>query len=184
MIASIHHALTAARPSSTPPTCTAGGAERGPGRPSDRGPARQGVPGHEVRQRARPPGRVPRSPRQPQYVRSACEASLKRLNVEVIDLYYQHRVDQKVPIEDTVGEMARAEGAGQDPFPRPVREAAPSTIRARQSDLADHRGADRVSLWSRDAEAECSRRCASWASACRLFAARPRLPDRSVQVAR
>ena len=42
----------------------------------------------------------------PQYVRSACEASLERLGVDVIDLYYQHRVDQKVPIEDTVGEMA------------------------------------------------------------------------------
>src|SRR4051812_26622765 len=41
-----------------------------------------------------------------EYVRSACEASLKRLGVEVIDLYYQHRVDPNVPIEDTVGEMA------------------------------------------------------------------------------
>ena len=40
----------------------------------------------------------------PDYVRSACEASLKRLGVETIDLYYQHRVDAKVPIEDTVGE--------------------------------------------------------------------------------
>src|SRR5439155_17689791 len=43
----------------------------------------------------------------PEYVRSACEASLKRLGVETIDLYYQHRVDVNVPIEDTVGEMAR-----------------------------------------------------------------------------
>ncbi|HEX6741389.1 MAG TPA: aldo/keto reductase, partial [Sphingomicrobium sp.] len=43
----------------------------------------------------------------PDYVRSACEASLRRLGVEVIDLYYQHRVDPDVPIEDTVGEMAR-----------------------------------------------------------------------------
>src|SRR3954451_9168501 len=42
----------------------------------------------------------------PDYVRSACEASLRRLGVEVIDLYYQHRVDPNVPIEDTVGEMA------------------------------------------------------------------------------
>src|SRR5436305_5919570 len=43
----------------------------------------------------------------PDYVRSACEASLRRLGVEVIDLYYQHRVDPNVPIEDTVGAMAR-----------------------------------------------------------------------------
>src|ERR671933_561848 len=43
----------------------------------------------------------------PEYVRSACEASLKSLGVDTIDLYYQHRVDTKVPIEDTVGEMVR-----------------------------------------------------------------------------
>src|ERR1017187_5548827 len=42
----------------------------------------------------------------PEYVRAACEASLKRLNVETIDLYYQHRVDKTVPIEETVGAMA------------------------------------------------------------------------------
>src|SRR5208283_1781637 len=42
----------------------------------------------------------------PEYVRSACEASLKRLNVETIDLYYQHRVDPDTPIEETVGTMA------------------------------------------------------------------------------
>src|SRR5208282_6004684 len=43
----------------------------------------------------------------PEYVRSACEASLRRLNIETIDLYYQHRVDGSVPIEETVGAMAR-----------------------------------------------------------------------------
>src|ERR1051326_5070249 len=48
----------------------------------------------------------------PEYVRSACEASLTRLGVETIDLYYQHRVDQSVPIEDTVGEMARLQQEG------------------------------------------------------------------------
>src|SRR5258705_5121118 len=46
----------------------------------------------------------------PAYVRSACEASLTRLGVETIDLYYQHRVDPIVPIDDTVGEMARLKG--------------------------------------------------------------------------
>src|SRR5512132_556206 len=64
----------------------------------------------------------------PDYVRSACEASLKRLGVEVIDLYYQHRVDPNVPIEDTVGAMKRLVEAGK------VRalglsEAKPETIR-------------------------------------------------------
>ena len=64
----------------------------------------------------------------PEYVIEACEASLKRLNVEVIDLYYQHRVDKTVPIEDTVGAMARLVEQGK------VRalglsEAAPDTIR-------------------------------------------------------
>src|SRR5437764_9397612 len=49
----------------------------------------------------------------PDYVRSACEASLSRLGVEVIDLYYQHRVDANVPIEDTVGEMARLKKEGK-----------------------------------------------------------------------
>ena len=44
----------------------------------------------------------------PEYVVSACEASLKRLGVDVIDLYYQHRIDPTVPIEDTVGAMSRA----------------------------------------------------------------------------
>src|SRR5688572_28298010 len=49
----------------------------------------------------------------PDYVRSACDASLKRLNVDVIDLYYQHRVDPQTPIEDTVGAMAGLVKAGK-----------------------------------------------------------------------
>jgi aryl-alcohol dehydrogenase-like predicted oxidoreductase len=64
----------------------------------------------------------------PEYVREACEASLKRLGVEVIDLYYQHRMDPSVPIEDTVGAMAKLREQGK------VRaiglcEVAPATIR-------------------------------------------------------
>src|SRR5262245_39492753 len=64
----------------------------------------------------------------PEYVRQACDASLRRLGVDVIDLYYQHRVDPKVPIEETVGGMARLVEQGK------VRalglsEAAPATIR-------------------------------------------------------
>src|SRR5260370_22518449 len=55
----------------------------------------------------------------PAYVKAACEASLKRLGVDVIDLYYQHRVDPPVPIEDTVGAMGELVKAGKVPAPGP-----------------------------------------------------------------
>jgi aryl-alcohol dehydrogenase-like predicted oxidoreductase len=64
----------------------------------------------------------------PAYVQQACEASLKRLGVEVIDLYYQHRVDPAVPIEDTVGAMARLVEQGKVRF-LGLSEASPDTIR-------------------------------------------------------
>jgi aryl-alcohol dehydrogenase-like predicted oxidoreductase len=64
----------------------------------------------------------------PEYVPQACNASLKRLGVETIDLYYQHRVDPKVPIEETVGAMARLVDAGKVRF-LGLSEAAPATIR-------------------------------------------------------
>jgi aryl-alcohol dehydrogenase-like predicted oxidoreductase len=64
----------------------------------------------------------------PEYVRQACDASLKRLGVDVIDLYFQHRVDPKVPIEDTVGAMARLVEAGKVRY-LGLSEAAPETIR-------------------------------------------------------
>src|SRR3989440_7535233 len=64
----------------------------------------------------------------PEYVRSACDASLKRLGVSHIDLYYQHRVDPEVPIEDTVGAMAELVKAGKVRF-LGLSEAAPKTIR-------------------------------------------------------
>ncbi len=64
----------------------------------------------------------------PEYVRSACEASLQRLGVEVIDLYYQHRVDPSVPIEETVGAMAELVAAGKVRH-LGLSEASASTIR-------------------------------------------------------
>lgn len=64
----------------------------------------------------------------PDYVQAACEASLKRLGVEVIDLYYQHRVDPAVPIEETVGAMGRLVEQGKVRF-LGLSEAAPETIR-------------------------------------------------------
>jgi aryl-alcohol dehydrogenase-like predicted oxidoreductase len=64
----------------------------------------------------------------PEYVRSACDASLKRLGIDYIDLYYQHRVDPNVPIEDTVGAMAELVKAGKVKY-LGLSEASPATIR-------------------------------------------------------
>jgi len=89
----------------------------------------------------------------PAYVRSACEASLKRLGIDVIDLYYQHRVDQSVPIEDTVGEMSRLQQEGKVRF-LGLSEAAPRTIRAAYATSPITAVQTELSLWSRDAEAE------------------------------
>ena len=89
----------------------------------------------------------------PEYVRSACEASLKRLGVDVIDLYYQHRVDQSVPIEDTVGEMSRLQQEGKVRY-LGLSEAAPRTIRAAYATSPIAAVQTELSLWSRDAEAD------------------------------
>jgi aryl-alcohol dehydrogenase-like predicted oxidoreductase len=89
----------------------------------------------------------------PEYVRSACDASLKRLGVEVIDLYYQHRVDPNVPIEDTVGAMARLRDEGKIRY-LGLSEAAPDTIRRAQAVAPITAVQTELSLWSRDAEAE------------------------------
>ena len=89
----------------------------------------------------------------PAYVRQCCDASLKRLKVEIIDLYYQHRVDPKVPIEETVGAMAGLVAAGK------VRhiglsEAAPATIRRAAKVHLIAAVQTEYSLWSRDPERE------------------------------
>ena len=87
----------------------------------------------------------------PDYVRSSCEESLKRLGVETIDLYYQHRVDPKTPIEDTVGEMARLKAEGKIRF-LGLSEAAPETIRRAHATHPITALQTEYSLWSRDAE--------------------------------
>ncbi len=89
----------------------------------------------------------------PDYVRSACEASLKRLGVEVIDLYYQHRVDPEVAIEETVGAMAELVAAGKVRF-LGLSEAAPATVRRAHATHPIAALQTEYSLWSRDAEAE------------------------------
>lgn len=87
----------------------------------------------------------------PDYVRSSCEESLKRLGVETIDLYYQHRVDPNTPIEDTVGEMARLKEEGKIRF-LGLSEAAPETIRRAHATHPITALQTEYSLWSRDAE--------------------------------
>jgi aryl-alcohol dehydrogenase-like predicted oxidoreductase len=89
----------------------------------------------------------------PDYVRSACEASLKRLGVDVIDLYYQHRVDPDVAIEDTVGAMAELVREGKVRF-LGLSEAAAATVRRAQAIHPIAALQTEYSLWSRDPEAE------------------------------
>jgi len=95
---------------------------------------------------------------QPDYVRSACEASLKRLGVEVIDLYYQHRVDPNTPIEDTVGAMAELVQQGKVRY-LGLSEAAPETIRRAQAVHPISALQTEYSLWSREPEAEILPTC-------------------------
>jgi aryl-alcohol dehydrogenase-like predicted oxidoreductase len=89
----------------------------------------------------------------PDYVRKACDASLKRLGVSHIDLYYQHRVDAEVPIEDTVGAMAGLVKAGKVRF-LGLSEAAPRTIRRAAKVHEITALQTEYSLWSREAEDE------------------------------
>jgi aryl-alcohol dehydrogenase-like predicted oxidoreductase len=87
----------------------------------------------------------------PEYVQAACEGSLKRLGVDHIDLYYQHRVDPNVPIEDTVGAMARLVEQGKVRF-LGLSEAAPDTIRRAHAVHPITALQSEYSLWTRDPE--------------------------------
>jgi aryl-alcohol dehydrogenase-like predicted oxidoreductase len=89
----------------------------------------------------------------PEYVRSACDASLKRLGIDVIDLYYQHRVDPDVPIEDTVGAMKELVEEGKVRY-LGLSEAAPGTIRRAHAVHPISALQTEYSLWSRDPEDE------------------------------
>src|ERR1700720_414287 len=89
----------------------------------------------------------------PEYVRSACDASLKRLGVDHIDLYYQHRVDQKVPIEETVGAMAELVRAGKVRY-LGLSEAGVKTIRRAHATHPISALQSEYSLWTRDYEDE------------------------------
>jgi aryl-alcohol dehydrogenase-like predicted oxidoreductase len=89
----------------------------------------------------------------PEYVHAACDASLRRLAVDHIDLYYQHRVDPSVPIEETVGAMAELIDAGKVRF-LGLSEAAPETIRRASAVHPITALQTEYSLWSRDIEEE------------------------------
>jgi len=89
----------------------------------------------------------------PDYVKQACDASLKRLGTDVIDLYYQHRVDRSVPIEETVGAMAELVRAGKVRY-LGLSEASPKTIRRAHQVHPITALQTEYSLWTRDPEDE------------------------------
>jgi len=87
----------------------------------------------------------------PEYVRQCCDASLRRLGVDEIDLYYQHRVDPQVPIEETVGAMSQLVCAGKVRY-LGLSEAAPATIRRAMKVHPISALQNEYSLWTRDVE--------------------------------
>jgi aryl-alcohol dehydrogenase-like predicted oxidoreductase len=101
----------------------------------------------------RPDGRWVRINGHPEYVRSACDASLARLGVDHIDLYYQHRVDRSVPVEDTWGAMAELVAAGKARH-LGISEAAPATIRRANAVHPVTAVQSEYSLFTRDPEGE------------------------------
>jgi aryl-alcohol dehydrogenase-like predicted oxidoreductase len=114
----------------------------------------------------------------PDYVRSACEASLRRLKIDVIDLYYQHRVDPKTPIEDTVGAMADLVKAGK------VRAIGLSEASAATIGAPDHGVADRIfALDPRPGGRDPAHPARAEHRSGTLQPARPRLSDRRVCLA-
>lgn len=94
----------------------------------------------------------------PEYVHSACEASLKRLNVDTVDLYYQHRVDPKVPIEETVGAMSELVKEGKVRY-LGLSEASAATLRKAHAVHPISALQSEYSLWTRDPEGEILDTC-------------------------
>ncbi len=94
----------------------------------------------------------------PEYVRQACDASLRRLKVEHVDLYYQHRVDRNLPIEETVGAMSRLVEEGKVRY-LGLSEAAPATLRRAHRVHPISALQTEYSLWSRDPEDEILPTC-------------------------
>jgi aryl-alcohol dehydrogenase-like predicted oxidoreductase len=107
----------------------------------------------------RRPDGTPAADGRPEYVREACEKSLKRLKTDVIDLYYIHRIDRTVPIEDTVGAMSDLARAGKVRF-LGISEAAPATIRRAHAVHPMSAVQIEYSLWTREVEREVLPLCA------------------------
>ena len=113
----------------------------------------------------------------PEYVKQACDASLKRLGVDYIDLYYQHRVDPNVPIEETVGAMAELVQAGKVRF-LGLSEAGANTIRRAHKVHPITALQTEYSLWSRDVEdGDPADRAGARHRLCRVQPPRARIPD-------
>jgi aryl-alcohol dehydrogenase-like predicted oxidoreductase len=94
----------------------------------------------------------------PEYVRQACEASLKRLGMDTIDLFYQHRIDPTVPVEESVGEMSRLVEEGKVRF-LGLSEAGPVSLRKAHAVHPISALQSEYSLWSRDVEEEAIPAC-------------------------
>ncbi|GIW53116.1 MAG: oxidoreductase [Gemmatimonadales bacterium] len=105
-----------------------------------------------------PDGRFLGQNGRPEYVRAACDASLKRLGVDYIDLYYQHRVDRSVPIEETVGAMAELVQQGKVRY-LGLSEASAATLRRAHKVHPITALQTEYSLWTRDVEAEILPTC-------------------------
>ena len=114
----------------------------------------------------------------PEYVRTACEASLRRLGVETIDLYYQHRVDPDTPIEDTVGAMADLVRAGKVRF-LGLSEASSATIRRAHAVHPIAALQTEYSLWTRDPEDDVLGTCAELGNLTRFLTYHEHLGDRT-----
>lgn len=126
-----------------------------------------GGPGHQVRERAgRGTASSSGSADGPEYVKACCDASLKRLGVDHIDLYYQHRVDRAVPIEETVGAMAELVKAGKVRH-LGLSEASPATLRRAHAVHPITALQYLYSLWTRTLRTAPCRRRGSWASKAR-----------------
>jgi aryl-alcohol dehydrogenase-like predicted oxidoreductase len=107
----------------------------------------------------RRPDGTPAADGRPEYVKEACERSLRRLRIDTIDLYYIHRIDRSVPIEDTVGAMSDLARAGKIRF-LGISEAAPATIRRAHAVHPMTAVQIEYSLWTREVEREVLPLCA------------------------
>ena len=157
-IATIHRALDLGIKLSTPPTCTARSRTSSwSAGPSATGATRSCSPPSSATCAAWPTAPLAINGR-PEYVREACDASLRRLGVDTIDLYYQHRVDPATPIEETVGAMADLVKAGKVRY-LGLSEAAPKTIRRAHAVHPIAALQTEYSLWTRDPEDELLATC-------------------------